>query len=846
MSDATDRRHSVAIAERTAPVHPGPLTDPASQEQDGLLSGGTPEPSAPNKVGVEQHYLIRAMKLFDELDEDHSGTLDKAELSRLADRLGHHWSQLERTNNFERLLSMELDHQRSVYASDGVTTGSVSDISAAVSRKRLRVATAAMTKRRYRAPWYVFVPRKSILQLVDAKQMLSKDYADMALGDLKGQAKVWGVDAEKLDAEKVNTNTAVIDLMTKNFATKQLFDISFLRSFAKQRCPADRLHYEQENDSVPLTSTETETIWARYQSGSDSNNHHTAVISQPVFCQWWRGYRRRLHREMLSWAHKCFTKHTSHIITIPATAGHRDSETSTDSQTIRVMSQGEFNILAQRITKRFEWLEKEIGKLDFEQARMDSSPCIQRGRDEGLTFEEFSSYLRKRMGIDDPKSPLLPESIVLQIDENVEGSSFVDRVAHQTAHSTSDRQQLKSSKDKLQAARAAHAQRETDEETGGWPTASETMQKPRTELGQALWQFLRPRLHMLAHFEAVWGDLHELYPQNAESRHIEEFVPRFIRHPDSNFSVAWDVIQVFALMYVAVLVPLRLCFDYEPQPPGFQNGLGQFEWWTDLVVDLYFMTDIFVQFRTAYRDSATGVLEVGRGRISRRYLRGWFLIDFPSVLPFSYINLIVLPAAAQPTGNLPLASSFGRLDGTNGKDQLSGNIKILKMFRFLRIAKLLRLTKFKSMWERHEDQLDMSQYMHMAATLAAITCVAHFVSCLWYLVGTMDDEEVDGWVTNSHTGLQWETRKTNLPILYSTAMYSIFSGQWAFTGHERLFSIFAELVVGLIYGALAGVMSSIMMTSKIADQEKALKFASVRAWMRARGLARTTQAKISK
>jgi hypothetical protein len=116
---------------------------------------------------------------------------------------------------------------------------------------------------------------------------------------------------------------------------------------------------------------------------------------------------------------------------------------------------------------------------------------------------------------------------------------------------------------------------------------------------------------------------------------------------------------------------------------------------------------------------------------------------------------------------------------------------------------------------------------------------------VWYFIGCTDAGDTTGWVTNEGTHLGWEENSVkSLVSRYSASMWSVFAGRWAFTEQEMLFSVFAELVIGLIYGALAGVMSSLMMSSKIVEQEKALKFASIRAWMKARHLTRPMQAAI--
>ena len=62
---------------------------------------------------------------------------------------------------------------------------------------------------------------------------------------------------------------------------------------------------------------------------------------------------------------------------------------------------------------------------------------------------------------------------------------------------------------------------------------------------------------------------------------------------ENNFRKKWDMIQVFALGYVALIVPIRTGF------PTGDLAVNSFAWWLELVVDLYFIADIVVNFRTA-------------------------------------------------------------------------------------------------------------------------------------------------------------------------------------------------------------------------------------------------------
>ena len=63
-------------------------------------------------------------------------------------------------------------------------------------------------------------------------------------------------------------------------------------------------------------------------------------------------------------------------------------------------------------------------------------------------------------------------------------------------------------------------------------------------------------------------------------------------HPEDRFRQIWDILQVFFLIYVGIMIPLREGFDM-----SYEIASDQF--WIELVVDSYFICDIAMNFRTA-------------------------------------------------------------------------------------------------------------------------------------------------------------------------------------------------------------------------------------------------------
>eukprot|EP01052_Picozoa_sp_SAG31_P008812 SAG31_NODE_451_length_15511_cov_77.547301_6_plen_520_part_00 len=345
-------------------------------------------------------------------------------------------------------------------------------------------------------------------------------------------------------------------------------------------------------------------------------------------------------------------------------------------------------------------------------------------------------------------------------------------------------------------------------------------------------------------------------------------LPSRVRDPDSVFSTCWDLTGVVLLLYVAIIVPLRSCFDGMLRTPSTVASCiaeRRFSllkpifcavevetltpgWFFDVFVDIYFLADLVLNFFTAFYDDK-GVREFRLGKIAANYLRGWFLIDLLSCLPVNYIILLVkhLNKAGAEAKIDMLAGSRGITEEEDNED--SFDFKAFKVIRLLRLSKMLRLAKVMKLLEKYAE--NMSNYIGIYAMFFAILLVAHLLGCFWYLVGTDSqtipgvdghpDLLVDGWTMQQ----EWEGRTPTLSTKYATSM------AWAFnaidnanTDAEKMFSVLAQVVVGFIFGAMAGVMSQLLASLKGNDQEYTLRLMGIRAWMKEQGVPKPEQRQV--
>lgn len=424
---------------------------------------------------------------------------------------------------------------------------------------------------------------------------------------------------------------------------------------------------------------------------------------------------------------------------------------------------------------------------DWEKMGKTTADCV--------TFHHFELWWKERTGVVEVDIPVLPESMVAKISE------------------VGERVERRNRKLKGDNTKQAVGQ----------------CRRPDKRLGADLWDFLRPRLKLIVQMQTQWGGIHQLYPSNAESLYNESPLPKNIRHPNSAFSCYWDLTQIVMLSFVGVTVPMRSCFFIEVD--NFSAGF-----FIDLIVDVYFICDLFLSFRTAYWD-ANGLLEANLKRIAVTYMKGWFIIDLTSSLPLQYVMLI---------------ANAGKEKSSNpGETDSSAAVRTLKAFRLLRMMKLLRLRKMLSIFKKYQDF--MSTYMRLVALLLGIMFMMHLLSCFFYLGGSYDQKiehtghVVKGWVARQEGWGETrnETRLVDLNTRWITSLvHSLAPIDFAETATEQYVSVLCTLSIGVIFGTIASVMTQIGSMVQSNQSEMTSKLQSLKEWMTERDIPKPNQTKV--
>lgn len=103
---------------------------------------------------------------------------------------------------------------------------------------------------------------------------------------------------------------------------------------------------------------------------------------------------------------------------------------------------------------------------------------------------------------------------------------------------------------------------------------------------------------------------------------------RGIFSPDSLVKSFWDLLMFAWIIWQAISVPFKLCFDQVGSSAEASQNFDYF-------IDVCFLLDIFIAFNTGYYKN--GVLIMNRKMIVISYLKSWFLIDLVATFPYAYV-----------------------------------------------------------------------------------------------------------------------------------------------------------------------------------------------------------------
>eukprot|EP00873_Tetraselmis_striata_P023243 jgi/Tetstr1/443507/TSEL_031511.t1 len=257
-------------------------------------------------------------------------------------------------------------------------------------------------------------------------------------------------------------------------------------------------------------------------------------------------------------------------------------------------------------------------------------------------------------------------------------------------------------------------------------------------------------------------------------------------NPESAALVFWDLWLVLTNVLIAIITPYQV--------GHYWNGVALgFEFWFNRHTDLVYTLDLLLVFNMAYCDTSSGLWVFELPKIRRKYLRGWFVFDFLTCIPYDLIMYFLWRS-----GQLTLGVEV-----------------LLRLLRLLRMGRLLKSTRVpqRMTWL---IALDFSLLQLLKYLMYAIL-FAHWIACAWSLVVVLERYRQDNWVETFFGVSVMELPSFDLYVgsLYWAVMTVSTIGYGDVlpsTSLERVFVILAMLTGAFAYGYIIGAVSGIVAT----------------------------------
>uniref|UniRef100_A0A667WV80 Voltage-gated delayed rectifier potassium channel KCNH4 n=1 Tax=Myripristis murdjan TaxID=586833 RepID=A0A667WV80_9TELE len=271
---------------------------------------------------------------------------------------------------------------------------------------------------------------------------------------------------------------------------------------------------------------------------------------------------------------------------------------------------------------------------------------------------------------------------------------------------------------------------------------------------------------------------------------------RFILLHYGAFKAGWDWLILLATFYVAITVPYNVCFTAVEIREDGGSAARNPPSVSDILVEILFIIDIALNFRTTYVSTSGQVVYDARS-ICIHYVTSWLFVDLIAALPFDLLYAF------------NISVNFG--------------VHLLKTVRLLRLLRLLQ-------------KLDRySQYSAVVLTLLMSTfaLLAHWMACVWYFIGRSEIESNSpsswdiGWLHELAKRLGTPHLNGSLTMLgggpsvrssYVTSLYFAlssltsvgFGNVSANTDSEKIFSICTMLIGALMHAVVFGNVTAII------------------------------------
>jgi len=235
-------------------------------------------------------------------------------------------------------------------------------------------------------------------------------------------------------------------------------------------------------------------------------------------------------------------------------------------------------------------------------------------------------------------------------------------------------------------------------------------------------------------------------------------------------------------VYISIFLPLRMGFS-------LSTTLGENV--LDVMLDLFFLADMVLNFRTGYIDSSTKTVVVSPSAVALKYVKGWFLLDLFSSLPVSMLSLV---------------------------DETLENAVFIKLLRFLKIFRISRLMRLDFIKELEYKGILAPSFIRMMKFLVIFLFNLHLITCFFWMIfseGEIDEAKLKsdrngGWGNIPLSEVASKLSRRYVYGLYWSLVVSLGNDFAPEDMGQRLYST-AILIIGIfLYAIIVGSASSLM------------------------------------
>lgn len=159
------------------------------------------------------------------------------------------------------------------------------------------------------------------------------------------------------------------------------------------------------------------------------------------------------------------------------------------------------------------------------------------------------------------------------------------------------------------------------------------------------------------------------------------------------FKMRWDLLIIVLVIFNAIELPFVIA--WQGKYDSIEEDIIGY------VIDIVFVFDIVLNFRTGYIHPKTGIEVLNPKSIALNYLKSWrFYTDLLSVIPFELMNTKNTQAKSFKVFNL------------------------LKLVRLLRLGRIITFLKLKQ---------NVKTGFRIILLLALLIIVVHWFGCMWFL-----------------------------------------------------------------------------------------------------------------